>query len=101
MRSLNYRMNRATYGVLLALLAVAYLVMVNTVKRPPGAELLVAFIAAPRLHDIGRSGSWLLILLAGEFVAVAIGWSGGPHGIMLTGGIYVLFCMVLLTVLGF
>jgi uncharacterized membrane protein YhaH (DUF805 family) len=94
-------MNRASYGVFLALLVVAYIVMVNTMKRPPGAEVVVGLIAVPRLHDVGRSGWWLLPLFAGEFLAVAIGWSGGADGILLAGGIYVLLCLFLLIVLGF
>jgi uncharacterized membrane protein YhaH (DUF805 family) len=100
MRTLNYRMNRVTYGALLVALVVAYFVMVNTMKRPPGAEVLVALIAVPRLHDVGRTGWWLLPLFLGELVAVAIGWSGGVDGILVAGGLYVLFCLVLLVVLG-
>jgi uncharacterized membrane protein YhaH (DUF805 family) len=101
MRAASYRMNRTSYGIALVALIVAYIVLVNTVKRPPGAEAIVAFIAVPRLHDIGRSGWWLLPLFGGEFLAVAIGWSGGVEGILLAGGMYVLFCLVLLTVLAF
>jgi uncharacterized membrane protein YhaH (DUF805 family) len=101
MRAYNYRMNRATYGVLLAGLVVAYVVLVNTMKHPPGAELVVAIIAVPRLHDVGRSGWWLLILFVGELVAVGIGWPGGAEGILIAGGFYVLLCLALLVVLGF
>lgn len=98
---MKYRMNRATYAFLLGALAVAYVVMVNTMKRPPGAEVFVAVIAVPRLHDVGRSGWWLLLLLAGEFIAIAIGWSAGVDGIMLAGGIYVLLAFLLLVALAF
>ena len=101
MRALSYRMNRTTYGVLLAGLILVYLVLVNTMKRPPGAEVIVALIAVPRLHDIGRSGWWMLCLLLGEVVAVTIGWPGGAEGILFAGGLYVLFCLALLVLLGF
>ena len=99
MRLFNYRMNRATFALLLTALVFAYVVMVNTMERVPGAEALVALIAIPRLHDIGRSGWWLLTLFAGEIAAVAIGWQGGTEGILIAGGLYVLFALLVLIVL--
>ena len=101
MRAFDYRMNRVTYGVAMAALVGPYIILVNTMKRPPGAEWLVAFIAVPRLHDIGRSGWWLLALFLGEIVPIAIGWNGGEQGILIAGGLYVMFCMIVLAALGF
>ena len=90
MRRYNYRTNRVTYAVYLAIFVIAYAVMVIAMKRPPAlAEVLVAFVAIPRLHDIGRSGWWLLILLGAELGAIAIGWRGGVDGVLLASGLVV------------
>src|SRR5438445_8489506 len=94
MRRYNYRINRVTYAVYLAIFVIAYAAMVIAMKRPPAlAEALVAFVAIPRLHDIGRSGWWLLILLGAELAAIAIGWRSGEDGILLGGGLVVLAAM--------
>jgi uncharacterized membrane protein YhaH (DUF805 family) len=92
-------MNRATYSAWLAILIAAYIILTATIERPPGAEVAVAFLTVPRLHDIGRSGWWLLTLLAGEFLAVAIGWQGGEHGILLAGGLFAFFALMVLVVI--
>jgi uncharacterized membrane protein YhaH (DUF805 family) len=102
LKALNYRMNRLTYSVLLATLVAVYAIMLNIMERPAGAvEVIAAFLVVPRLHDIGRSGWWFLVLVAGEFIAIAIGWQGGTEGILLAGGIYVLVALVVLTLLAF
>jgi hypothetical protein len=86
MRRYNYRINRVTYAVYLAIFVIAYSVMVIAMKRSPAlAEALVAFVAIPRLHDVGLGGWWLLILLGAEVVAIAIGWQGGVDGISPAG----------------
>ena len=101
MHRYNYRMNRATFGVLLAAFVAVYTVLVLAMTKPPAlAEVIVAFIAIPRLHDIGRTGWWLLTLLAGEILAVAIGWPGGVEGIQIAAGLYVLLALILLVILG-
>ena len=98
----NYRMNRTTYAVYLAGFVIVYTILVSTMTRPPAlAEVLVALIGIPRLHDIGRSGWWLVVLLAGEFVAIAIGWPGGEDGILIAAGLYFFFGLLVLVVLGF
>jgi len=96
-RSYAYRMNRASFGLLLAIMVAAYVVMVNVMKRPPGAEILVVFITVPRLHDVGLSGWWILLLFLGEFAAILIGATvGGSSGILIGGGIFVLVALLAL-----
>jgi uncharacterized membrane protein YhaH (DUF805 family) len=94
-------MNRPSYALLLALLVAAYIVMIGVIKiqRPPGAEVFILLITVPRLHDVGRSGWWLLALLAAEIIAVMIGWPHGTDGILMAGGIVVLCSLFLLVIL--
>jgi uncharacterized membrane protein YhaH (DUF805 family) len=94
-------MNRASYAMLLGMLVAAYIVMIKFLERPPGAEIFVALIAVPRLHDIGKSGWWLLTLLVGEVIAVIIGWPYGTDGILIASGLFVLFSLALLVILAF
>lgn len=102
MKALSYRMNRATFGLMLALLVVASAVMINTMKRPPGAEVILLFLLVPRLHDIGWSGWWALLLLVGEFGAIAFGsFAGGADGILIAVGLFVIATVVCLILLSF
>jgi uncharacterized membrane protein YhaH (DUF805 family) len=53
------RSNRATYWFSLAVLAAIYSLLILIGARTPHVgEVILAFIAIPRLHDIGKSGWW-------------------------------------------
>jgi uncharacterized membrane protein YhaH (DUF805 family) len=64
---LTGRINRAAYWLFLAML-IAILVVVNMLSSQPMriTEGLLFLICIPRMHDIGRSGWWLLAPLALE-----------------------------------
>jgi uncharacterized membrane protein YhaH (DUF805 family) len=94
-------MNRLTYAILLAFLVVLVTTLLQFTDRPGPTEVLAAFIVVPRLHDIGRSGWWYLVLIVGEFAALAAGWQGGTNGILVAGGIYAIFALSVLVILAF
>jgi uncharacterized membrane protein YhaH (DUF805 family) len=60
------RINRAVYWLFLVM-TIAALVVVNMLTSQHITEALIYLICIPRLHDIGRSGWWLLAPLALEF----------------------------------
>ena len=68
-------MNRALYWLCLALIVVLYLVLnLVTTTPPPISEVVLIFLCIPRLHDIGKSGWFVLIGLGVEIVALTIGF---------------------------
>lgn len=66
------RINRASYFLAFIVIVVGYGLMMKLLPRPPHiAELLLALIAIPRLHDIGRKARWWVIgAVAAEIVLV-------------------------------
>jgi uncharacterized membrane protein YhaH (DUF805 family) len=68
---LKGRISRATYSVFLLAYAVVFAVAIAFQTRIPG-EVLLAIICIPRLHDMGRSGWWVALSIAGEGVAVIV-----------------------------
>ena len=67
---LKGRTNRATYAVGLAVsVALATVAIVLNVKIP--GEVLLAFVCAPRLHDLGMSAWWFAFAILGEIAVVA------------------------------
>jgi uncharacterized membrane protein YhaH (DUF805 family) len=64
------RINRATYWLCLGLLLAAFVFASMVGLRPPRiGEALLIVLCVPRLHDLGKSGWWVLIPLAIELVA--------------------------------
>lgn len=103
MRSfLNTRTNRATYWVtLLILMGLFAAVVYFTGRRVPG-ELVLIFVCVPRLHDIGRSGWWVLAIVLGEIVAVVVALTLVPlDQVDVAIGLFVLMLGIVLAVLGF
>ena len=71
------RMNRATYWSILGGMIVFVVVVVMFGVRPPRiGEGLLIFLCVPRLHDLGKSGWWVLIPLGIEVIALVIAFSG-------------------------
>ena len=66
------RINRATYWVLLAGTTVLIALVLATTKVHVPGEVVLAFIAAPRLRDIGLS-AWWVVAGVGFEAAGAIG----------------------------
>lgn len=76
-------------------------VLMNTWGKPGPTEVIAAFIVIPRLHDIGLSGWWFLPLIVGEILVAVFGYNlGGIDGVLIAAGIYMLFVLALLAVLG-
>ncbi len=70
---LQGRMNRATYwlSIAVAILALVGLVLL-THRRESVGEVVLVLVAVPRLHDIGRSGWWVLAGFGVEIVGVVV-----------------------------
>ena len=66
-------MNRATYWSVLGLMVVFVIAVAAFGFRTPRiAEGLLIFLCVPRLHDLGKSGWWVLIPLGIELVALIV-----------------------------
>ena len=95
MKAFAYRANRTTYGALLALAVAIYVVLVNVMEKPPGAEVPFMFLLVPRLHDLGYSGWWALSLFALEIVFIGIGLMvSGSEGILILGGLFAIVALL-------
>lgn len=70
---INGRLGRRRYWGWLGAIVLASLALAALLKAPTGlfATWLWLWIAAPRLHDVGRSGWWVVGVIA--FIAAAIG----------------------------
>ena len=67
------RINRPTYWLLLGGFAAFYVIVSMIGIRPPRiGEGLLIFLCVPRLHDLGKSGWWVLIPLSIELGAVIV-----------------------------
>jgi uncharacterized membrane protein YhaH (DUF805 family) len=59
MQFLKGRANRATYWLGLAIAAAAYIILnLMSSKQVAVSEVILIFIAVPRLHDVGMSAWW-------------------------------------------
>jgi len=97
----DYRMNRATFALWVAVMIVMYTVMIALDARPPGIEIISSFAIVPRLHDLGRSGWWFLLVVVLEILAVIIGASsGGDDGMQMAGGVFIVLFILCAIVLG-
>lgn len=100
----NYgRINRTTYWALVAMIVaitvIARLLIGDTARV---SEVVLLWIAVPRLHDIGRSGWWAGGVLGIEVAGVIVTLVTQPSlaGVQLAAGIFVLLLGVLMIVLG-
>ena len=72
------RINRATYWLILAIGAAVYAAIVFYSSKPAAIrEFVLAIVAIPRLHDMGKSAWWVagvfvaeLAIIAGAFLAL-------------------------------
>lgn len=63
------RMNRATYWLwLVVAVPIIVAVKVKAPKYGVSTEVLLPSLCVPRLHDIGRSGWWVVAPALGEFI---------------------------------
>lgn len=85
------RFNRATYWLCLCIIVGAVALMAAVGIRPPRiGEAMLILMCAPRLHDLGKSGWWVLIPLAVELVAIAVAITtvSAEDGDVLFGGAF-------------
>jgi uncharacterized membrane protein YhaH (DUF805 family) len=68
MKYLAGRTNRATFAALMLLCSAVGALAVAFQIRIPG-ETFFIFVCAPRLHDLGRSGWWIVFLVICESAA--------------------------------
>ena len=65
------RFNRATYWLCLCILVGAVALMSAVGIRPPRVgEGMLVLMCVPRLHDLGKSGWWVLIPIGIELVTI-------------------------------
>jgi uncharacterized membrane protein YhaH (DUF805 family) len=91
------RMNRATYWSILGGMVVFVIAVAAFGVRPPRiAEGLLIFLCVPRLHDLGRSGWWVLIPLGVEVVALVTAFSAfsADDAPMIFGGAFLVIAVV-------
>ena len=100
MKALAYRINRETYGALLGLAVAVYIVLINVMEKPPGAEVPFMFLLVPRLHDLGYSGWWALSLVAVEIVFLgSVVLMGGSYALFVWSGLFVIAALLGLIVI--
>jgi uncharacterized membrane protein YhaH (DUF805 family) len=91
------RMNRATYWLCLTVILAIVAVMSLFGIRPPRiGEAMLILMCTPRLHDLGRSGWWVLVPLGIELVAII-----GAIALVPAEDAQVVFGAALLVVVGF
>ena len=91
------RMNRATYWSILGGMVVFVIAVAAFGVRPPRiAEGLLIFLCVPRLHDLGRSGWWVLIPLGVEVAALLAVFSAfsTDDAPLIFGGIFLVIAVV-------
>ena len=93
------RGNRARYWTSIALLA-AFMLVGRLLLHWEGSisEVLLAFLCVPRLHDIGRSGWWMLLLIPIEVMTI-VGMSvslAGAELLVLAANVLLLLLIVAL-----
>lgn len=91
------RFNRVTYWLCLCILVGAVGVMIIVGIRPPRiAEAMLVLMCVPRLHDLGKSGWWVVIPISIELIAIVVAFT-----VFSTEDAYIVFGAVLLAVVGF
>jgi uncharacterized membrane protein YhaH (DUF805 family) len=102
MRALSGRMNRAMYWLTLGAVVSLY-VIINIVspKQIGVSEAVLVFLCVPRLHDIGKSGWFVLVGIFLELIGLAIGYSFfSLEGAKIIAGLAIFVIMGLLVWLG-
>ncbi|MET4683127.1 DUF805 domain-containing protein [Brevundimonas faecalis] len=69
MSFLNQRINRATYWLFIALIMAFAFVISFFNAAGGGTWVVVAMAYIMRLHDLGRTGKWVLLVFAVQFAA--------------------------------
>jgi len=92
MNYLKGRINRATFWLSVGMLVL--LIVLIRVFAPSSAhisEVVLMFLAIPRLHDIGRTGWWVLAAFGIEIAAIIVGFVVVPqHALAVAGGVTLL-----------
>lgn len=87
MSFLKQRINRATYWLAIALIMAFAFVISFFSAAGSGMWVVVAMVYIMRLHDLGRTGKWVLLVFAVQFAAaiavIAIDASLHPIGLAL------------------
>ena len=99
-RSLQGRINRATYWAAIAAAAAVLLLVRLLDSKVTIPEYLILIVCVPRLHDIGRTGWWAGGALIGELILVAALFSTSADTKLIAGGVYMLLIAGLMIVLG-
>jgi uncharacterized membrane protein YhaH (DUF805 family) len=94
----NGRINRATYWMCLGASVLVYAALnVMNSGSVKVSEVLLILMCVPRLHDLGRSGWWALMIFLIELSSVFL----APKGdVFIALGVAMLVIMALLVVLG-
>lgn len=85
------RMNRATYWLCLGIIVAAVAIMSLIGIRPPRiGEAMLMLMCVPRLHDLGKSGWWVLIPLGIELAAIVVAITAFPpeDASVIFGGVF-------------
>ena len=85
------RMNRATYrSILGGMVAFVVVVAMFGVRPPRIGEGLLIFLCVPRLHDLGKSGCWVLVPLGIELVALVVAFTAfsADDASVIFGGVF-------------
>lgn len=91
----GYRINRATYWVICAIVIAIVTAIAFSRHRSSGLEVMIVLIASPRLHDIGRSGWWAVGVCGTEFFTiVGATLAGADSGtvLILAGAVLLVIC---------
>jgi uncharacterized membrane protein YhaH (DUF805 family) len=98
---LKGRTNRATYWAGMATLAVVYTLAWMFLGPTPVHDIVLVFMAVPRLHDLGRSGWWVVPVLAIEWVgAFVLAAALSPEVFPIAAGLIAIAVFGALAVLG-
>ncbi len=91
------RFNRATYWLCLCILVGAVALMSVVGIRPPRVgEAMLVLMCVPRLHDLGKSGWWVVIPIGIELTAIGV-----AIAVFSPEDAYIVFGAVFLAVAGF
>jgi len=87
---LKGRINRALYWGLIAVLVVLYGIVAALGLPPRVSEVVLVIVGVPRLHDLGKTGWWMLLLVPWEAAQIATLWLAPETSILALGGLNLL-----------